>query len=125
MAWEDFFNHTCDLYHSKSTDATPGYGLPESKQHSYPEKPDEVNVPCHFTQGATGGTVNTLVQRLPQHDYEDRIKLALPFGTDVRVNDKVIDHRTGYVYYAEIPRIVHGNHHIYVYVKREGIERVI
>ena len=32
---------------------------------------------------------------------------------------------TGYVYYAEIPRIVHGNHHIYGYVKREGIDRVI
>ena len=125
MAWEEFLNHTCDLYHVISTDTSPGYSLPASPLHSYPDKPDEESVPCHFAQGGSGGTVNTMVQRLPEHDYEDRIKLVLPFGTDVRLNDKVVDHRTGHIYYAEIPRIVHGNHHIYVYVKREANERVI
>lgn len=125
MAWEDFLNHTCDLYHVVSTDTTPGYGLPGTPKHSYGEMPDLANVPCHFSQGGSGGTTNTMVQRLPEHDYEERIKLALPAGTDVRVNDKVVDHRTGYIYYAEVPRTVHGNHHMYVYVKREDVERVI
>ena len=73
-----------------------------------------MDVPCHFNQGGSGGTVNTLVQKLSEHAYEDRIKLQLPIGTDVRVNDKVLDQRTGLFYYAELPRTVAKNHHIYV-----------
>ena len=63
-----------------------------------------------------------LVQNLPEHAYEDRIKLQLPIGTDVRVNDKVLDQRTGLFYYAELPRTVAKNHHIFVWVKREETE---
>ena len=124
MAIEDFFDHTCSLYHVVGTEDSPGYGLQDSPHFDYPREPDEANVPCHFAQGGAGGTVNTLVQKLPEHAYEDRIKLALPIGTDVRINDKVIDHRTGLEYYAEIPRNIR-NHHIYVWVKREGTEVAI
>lgn len=121
MAFEDFLNHRCDLYHLIESSESPGYGLPGSPAHAYPDAPDEADVPCHFTQRGSGGTVNAIQQNEPQRDYDDRIKLTLPIGTDVRMNDKVLDHRTGMIYYAEIPRIVHGDHHIYVYVKREGI----
>ena len=121
MAIEDFFNHRCSLYHIVKGTGTPGYGLPSSPTFDYPAEPDEADIPCHFNQGGSGGTINTLVQNLPEHSLEDRIKLALPIGTDVRVNDKVLDHRTGLFYYAEIPRTIR-DHHIYVWVKREGTE---
>ncbi len=121
MAIEDFFDHKCDLYHVIKDSASPGYGLPGSPSHEYPDAPDLADVECHFTQGGSGGTINTLVQNLPEHKYEDRIKLTLPIGTDVRVNDKVLDKRTGLFFIAEIPRNIR-NHHIYVYVKREGTE---
>ena len=121
MALEDFFDHKCSLYHAAGTSESPGYGLPESPIYSYPDEPDEPDVACHFAQGSSGGTINTLVQNLPEHAYEDRIKLTLPIGTDVRVNDKVLDQRTGLFFIAEIPRNIR-NHHIYVWVKREGTE---
>ena len=121
MALEDLFDHQCSLYHAVNTAQSPGYGLPTSPSFNYPQQPDLSDIPCHFNQGGSGGTINTLVQSLPEHAYEDRIKLALPIGTDVRVNDKVLDQRTGLYYYAEIPRNIR-NHHIYVWVKREGTE---
>lgn len=121
MAIEDFFDHKCDLYHALEGSDTPGYGLPTSPSFDYPKQPDLSDVACHFNQGGSGGTVNTLVQKLPEHSYEDRIKLTFPIGTDVRVNDKVLDKRTNLFYIAEIPRNIR-NHHIYVWVKREGTE---
>ena len=122
MAWEDFLNHTCDLYHVVSTDTTPGYGLPGTPKHSYANVPDLVDVPCHFKQGSSGVVGNTIKQELPQKDYNARLKVVFPAGTDVRLNDKVVDHRTGMVYYAEIPRTIYGQHHVYVWVNREGPE---
>lgn len=121
MALEDFFDHKCDLYHAAKGVDSPGYGLPDSPAFSYPTTPDETDVDCHFAQGSSGGTVNTLVQNLPEHAYEERIKLTLPIGTDIRVNDKVLDKRTGLEFIAELPRNIR-NHHIYVWVKREGTE---
>lgn len=121
MAIEDFFDHRCDLYHLIGSEDSPGFGLPDSPVHSYPDTPDEADVKCHFAQGGSGGTQNTLVQELPEHRYEERIKLTLPIGTDVRVNDKVLDKRTNLFYIAELPRNIR-NHHIYVWVKREGTE---
>lgn len=121
MALENFFDHKCSLYHVVGSEESPGYGLPDSPSFDYPTEPDEANIPCHFAQGSSGGTLNTLVQNLPEHAYQERIKLTLPIGTDIRVNDKVLDHRTNLVYIAEIPRNIR-NHHIYVWVKREGTE---
>lgn len=124
MGFMDFMDHTCDLYHVIMTSQSPGYNLRASPSFSYPKTPDEANVACHFTQGGSGGTVNTSVQNEPQHDYNDRIKVNFPLDADIRLNDKVVDHRTGMVYYAELPRIIR-NHHKYVYVKREGIEAAL
>ena len=124
MAYVDFMDHTCDIYHVVKTETSPGYNLRASPSFTYPEKPDETDVPCHFTQGGPGGTVNTLVQREPQHDYDDRIKVNFLLDADIRVNDKVVDHRTGAVYYAELPRTIRG-HHKYVFVKRDGIEAAL
>lgn len=124
MGYEDFMDHTCDLYHVLKTDKSPGFNLRASPSFDYPATPDEVNVPCHFTQSGSGGTVNTVAQKEPQHDYDDRIKVNFLLDADIRLNDKVVDHRTGMIYYAELPRIIR-DHHKYVYVKREGIEAAL
>ena len=117
-------DHTCDLYHIRKSDKSPGYKLPKSPKLEYLDQPDEVNVPCHFTQAGSGGTTNTLVQNEPKHDYDDRIKVNFLLDADIRVNDKVLDQRTGMVYYAELPRTIRG-HHKYVYVKRERSEEAL
>jgi len=124
MAYESFLDHTCDIYHVVKDDASPGYNLRSSPTFNYPETPDEVNVPCHFTQSGSGGTMNTLVQNEPKHDYDDRIKVNFLLDADIRVNDKVVDHRTGMIYYAELPRIIR-DHHKYVFVRRDRIEAAL
>ena len=119
MAYETFLDHTCSLFHVRGEQKSPGYSLPASPHFIYADEPDEKDVPCHFAQASSGGTVNTLVQNLPEHAYEDRIKVNFLIDADIRVNDKVLDHRTGFIYYAEIPRTIR-NHHKYCWVKREG-----
>ncbi len=51
-----------------------------------------------------------------------RIKLVLPIGTDIRLNDRIVNCDTGYEYTAEIPQNIQ-NHHIYVYIKRTERQR--
>ena len=46
-------------------------------------------------------------------------KLQLPAGTDVRVNDKVVDKNTGLAYTAEMPHNIR-DHHIMVNIQRKG-----
>ena len=48
MAIEDFFDHTCDIYHMNKTGKSPGFGLPEAPSFSYGDTPDLSGVPCHF-----------------------------------------------------------------------------
>ena len=119
MGFSDFLRHRCDIYHIQREDKSPGYNLPSSPTFSYPEEPDEPNVQCHF--GLKGSTVN-VNQADPQTIYEARIKLALPFGTDVRINDKIVDCGTGYEYTAEIPREIRRNHIIVMVTRRANQE---
>lgn len=113
MSFNGLLNHSCDIYHMVRTDKSPGYGLPSSPSFSYPEAPDIAAVPCHF--GTKGGAMAVI--RNEQAMLEARIKLALPAGTDIRVNDKIVDCDTRYEYTAEIPRNIRG-HHITVFVCR-------
>jgi hypothetical protein len=117
MAWEDFFNHKCDIYHIVKSDNDIGFGVTDSESFSYPSVPDCDDVDCHFMI-RTGKAI--VVQSEPTNDYDARIKLALPAGTDIRINDKVVSKETGLSYIAELPRTIKHNHHIVVYIKREG-----
>ena len=55
---------------------------------------------------------------------EGEVKLALPYGTDIRENDFVKSR--DYMFRAGIPKAVHGNHHIVVTIRREeGIKGAI
>ena len=55
---------------------------------------------------------------------DSRIKLTLPLGTDVRLNDKIVDCATGLEYTAEKPINVR-DHHLFVYVKKIDEERYL
>lgn len=120
MAFESLLDHECDIYHMRRTDASPGYGLPSSPKFSYGETPDLASVRCHF---CTKSGV-TVVQMEPQAKYEAKIKLVLPPGVDVRLNDKIVDRHAGYEYTAEIPRTVR-NHHIAVLLRRTSAQEAL
>lgn len=116
MAFKTLLDHTCDIYHIQRSDTSPGYDLPSSPSFNYPKQPDLAAVPCHF--GVTHSTV-AVVQADPQANLEAKLKLALPAGTDVRLNDKIVDCTSGYEYTAEVPRNIRG-HHVTVLLHRTG-----
>ena len=113
---EDFFDHTCDIFHAVKVTEARGYGLPAKEDEGlhYPSKPDIEGQACHFS--VKTGTLQT-IQQEPQQDLDAKLKLTLPAGTDVRVNDQIVSGVTGYKYLAEIPRNIRG-HHVAVRIKR-------
>lgn len=118
---EDFYNDLCDIFHICEEKKSLGYNLPSSPAHSYPAEPDIASLPCHFSVKSQSVSVE---QQEPQAVMTARIKLILPAGTDVRLNDRIINKSTGYEYTAELPQNIHG-HHIYVYVKRREAQRAL
>ena len=118
MGFDLFINHTCDIYHIRKNDESPGYNLPSSPKFSYPDEPDLKAVPCHFGVRSGQAEVN---QYEPQAKYQARLKVAFFFGTDIRLNDKIVDCDTGYEYTAEIPRNIR-DHHITVFATRRAAQ---
>lgn len=121
MAIEDFFDHTCDIYHMGKSGKTPGFGLPEAPSFSYGGTPDLSGVPCHFR---VTGFHPHFSEEKPYTDMQVTDKLALPTGTDIRINDKVVDLTTGVVYTAGVPRNIR-DHHIAVQLHRTGEQRAL
>ena len=115
MAFEDFLNHTCNIYHVRKEGKSPGYGLAASPSFDYPEEPDIKGQACHF--GVTEAHV-TVTQTAPANLMEAKIKLTLPIGTDVRLNDKIVNCANKLEYTAEQP-IPIRDHHIIVYIKKD------
>ncbi len=115
----DFFDPTCDIYHNQSTPVSPGYGLPSSPSCSYPSKAEKENVPWH--SGVKESTV-TVTQTEPANMLDAKIKLTLPVGADIRLNDRIVWKETGLVFTAELPRNIR-QHHKFVYVKRVETQR--
>lgn len=114
MAIEDFYDHQCDIYHLIGEETDRKYGLPQKTVYKYPDKADISGQACHF--GVKSGTFN-LAQTEPQNELTALLKLTLPVGVDVRINDKIIECGTGYEYIAEAPRNIRG-HHLIVWVHR-------
>jgi len=121
MAIADFFDHTCDIYHIGSTETSPGFALPGSPAFSYPEKADEAAVPCHF--GVKSAHL-VITQTEPANLMDNKIKLTLPIGTDIRLNDKVVNCDTGLVYTAEQPLNIRG-HHLTVVIQRVALQEAL
>lgn len=116
MAWEDMLNHQCDIYHVDKIEINLGYGITDTENFSYPEVPDLEDVACHF-HIKTGSYVIT--QNEPVNNYDARVKVSFPIGTDIRVNDKVVSKETGFTYIAELPRTIRNDHHIIVFCNRQ------
>lgn len=118
MAWEDFLDHKCTIFHLEKSSENLGYGITDENSFRYPESAEkkDTDIPCHFAVKSGNYTVR---QEDPLNQYGARIKLSLPLGTDIRLNDKVVSSETGFSYIAELPRKVR-NHHIIVYVHRQG-----
>lgn len=114
MSLGNFLDHKCDIYHLKKFKSTVGYGLSDTVSFDYGDVPDLKNVICHFGVESLDSSVE---HKNPQNILTERIKLTLPIGTDIRINDKVVDCETGLEYTAERPRNIRG-HHIFVYIKR-------
>lgn len=121
MSLEDFFDHQCDIYHIREEQASPGYGLATSPSFSYPPEPDIKEQRCHF--GVRSQSV-TITQTAPANLMDAKIKLTLPAGTDVRLNDKIVNSTTGLEYTSELPVNIRG-HHIFVYIKRTGEQKAL
>ncbi len=121
MAFEDFLDHRCDIYHNREEQVTPGWGLPASPTFRYPEEPDISEQKCHFGVKLHNATIT---QTAPANLMDAKIKLVLPTGTDVRINDKIVDCVSGFEYTAEKPVNVR-NHHIFVYIKRTGGQKAL
>ena len=124
MAFDSLLDHSCDIYHMRKTDKSPGYNLPSSPTFSYESVPDLTGVPCHFGMSTGAGGGLTIIQTEPVPKLEAKIKLSLPLGTDIRLNDKVVDRDLGYAYTAEVPRKVRS-HHLVVMLRRTGTQEVL
>lgn len=110
--FDDYMNHTCNIYHLAEEDVNAGYGIHASCVKNPNKEPDEIAVPCHF-HISTNGQVH-IVQKEPFSAADGETKLSLPIGTDIRRNDIVQDCRDGMKYRADIPKEIHGGHHIIV-----------
>lgn len=115
MSIENLFNHRCSIYHLVKTTTSPGYGLAGQTTYSYPKTPDLSGVPCHFNVGAS----TELAQQSPFNTYLYTGKLNLPAGTDVRVNDKIVNEASGLEFTAQVPQDIRG-HHMTVTIQRKG-----
>ncbi len=122
--FEDFMDHKCNIYHLKEEPVNVGYGI-EAENVRAPESESILtDVPCHFHTQMNNYL--QLVQKEPYSSIDGKIKLSLPPGTDIRMNDLVEDCRDGLQYRAGKPTEVHGGHHIIVMLARmEGVKGAI
>lgn len=113
--FDDFLNHTVDIYHGKKVPIDKGFGLTAGFRYEYGDDPDISALKCHVSVKGTG-TISSS-QGDPFNSYGGRIKLVVPYGTDLRVNDKVYVPELDMEFVAELPRDVQ-NHHRFSYIKR-------
>lgn len=121
MSLESLLNHTCDIYHIQKEGKSPGFGLASSPSFSYPMEPDIKAQPCHFGVKYHNATIT---QTEPANMMDAKIKLTLPLGTDVRLNDKIVDCASGLEYTAEQPVNIR-NHHLFVFIKRKEGQKAL
>lgn len=109
MAIEDFFDHTCDIFHiDKTSEEGPGYGLQTQVIRKYKEDPDIEDLSCHFSVDDENIQSS---QEKPQMIADIKDTLAVSSGTDIRFNDKIVDKVHGVEYVViKPPRDIRGNH---------------
>ncbi len=120
MSINNLFDHKCRIFHQITSPKTVDFGLPSTNEYSYSDVPNYDNVSCHF-----GGIPNVnITQNEANNTLEDRVKLILPIGTDILLNDKIVDMDTDEQYTADIPRNFR-NHHITVNLRKENVQKYL
>ena len=114
--FDEFMNHRCNIYHMADETVNVGYGIHAADTRTESAQAVEEDVPCHFY--VRQNDLLKVVQNEPYSSVDGDIKLALPIGTDIRLNDTVEDCGTLLRYRAGVPRTVHGDHHIIVMLRR-------
>lgn len=113
MSINNLFDHSCNIYHQIIQEKELEYGLKSSNVYTYENEVSEKYIPCHFK--------NINDQRITQKEafyasYDD-IKVILPFGTNVVLNDKIVNAQTNEQYIAGFP-INYRNSHIIVRLRK-------
>ena len=120
MSFKKLLDHTCDIYHIVEQSVPLGFHLPTVSSFDYHDKADIHGAMCHFG----GASSSTMIQKEPMNQMEPTVKLALLIGTDIRLNDKIVDCATHQEYTAGLPRNIR-NHHIVVELQKAGIQRFL
>lgn len=124
MAWEDFLNNTCDIYHLVPSTRQAAYGIPIDDEELVPKgTPSESDIPCHFHIKQNNNV--RLQQMEPYTAAEGEGKMSFPMGTDIRVNDVILLHDDGLKYRAGIPRRVRNHHIICTVYRMDGVKGAI
>ena len=122
--FEDFLDHKCNIYHLQDESVDIGYGIKAGNVRMPQTEPEEKDIPCHFH--IKMNNYMQVVQKEPYTSVEGKVKLSLPPGTDIRMNDTVENCQDGLKYRAGKPMEVHGGHHIVVTMSRmEGVNGAI
>lgn len=107
MSISNLLSDRCDIYHPVSTlEASGTYGVPTEdfqKQHSYPDVPDETDVPCYLPEDN-----QSVVQSEPNRVITDIRKGFFEPDVDIRINDKIVF--DGHTYIAQKPYRVKDSH---------------
>lgn len=117
MSIEDFFDHTCTIYHLTTEKTEIGYGITSGETKAYKVSADIERQKCHFHVKSDD---MRLVQSEPYRAIEGTVKLSLPDGVDIRINDKVIWEDTGLCYRAGLPRRIRGHHITAILYRMDG-----
>ena len=124
MAWEDFLNHRCDIYHLADARGAGVFGVKAAPRLVPEKEPSEKGVRCHFH--LRQHDLLRLAQNEPETSVEGEVKCSIEIGTDIRENDTVYSHEDGLRYRAGVPRTVAHDHHIVVTLYREdGVKGAI
>lgn len=117
MAFEDYLDDRCDIFHVITKTVGAGYGIRQSivKQTQIKEAA-ESDVPCHFHFNRNN---TSLRQDEPYSAITGTQKVSFGPETDIRLNDMIRDCSNGLYYRVGPPRYVHGKHHIVAEVQRE------
>lgn len=108
MSIENFFRHTCDIYHATYTGKTAKYGLPSSEKNlSYPNEPSIADAACFFGFSNAYGAIT---EAEPMNVFSGANELSLPAGTVIHQGDKVVDKRFNLEYTVGFPEDIRGKY---------------
>lgn len=125
MSINDFFDHTCDIYHIMSAgNKKLGYGLVGETEYVYPDKPDVSDLECHFNQKSSVSSAN-MNQKEPQNELSIRTKICVPSNTDLRILDKVVFKKANIEYIVVSPPRNVRNNHIYATIEIKGLQKAL